>query len=210
VRRTLAVSASLLIVAAALAGLSGASFSAAKSNPQNTFTAASSFCSGGSQTITASKDAYVDQALATLNFGTANSLLVQPGLNLLVQRTLVQFNLPSTPAFCSVTAATLRLYATSAASGRTIQASRASASWTETGVTWNNQPGTTGSAANSASGAGLRTWDVTSQVQAMYSGTNNGLVLKDSNEAQVIAQQQYQSREATPDSQDPQLVVTFG
>jgi hypothetical protein len=200
----------LLTLAAAGVGWSGASFSATSVNSDNAFAAASSFCDGGSQTVTANKDAYVDQALPTLNFGTGSTLLVQPGLNLLVQRTLVQFDLPSVPSFCSVTGATLRLFANSAANGRTIQAFRANTSWTETGVTWNNQPGTTGSAATSSSGAGLRSWDVTSQVQTMYSGTNNGFVVRDSNEASALAQQQYQSREGTPASQDPELEVVFG
>jgi hypothetical protein len=211
----LALAASLLLIPAGLVGLSGASLSATSTNPGNTLTAATSFCNGGSQAITARKDAYVDQASADSNFGTGNSLHVQssalqPSV-LGPRRTVIEFDLASIPTFCSVTAATLRLYATSAVGGRTIQALQASASWTETGVTWNNQPATTGAVASGSSGPGLRTWDVTSQVQSMYSGANNGFLLRDSDEGSVTTHlQQYQSREGTPDSQDPELVVTFG
>jgi large repetitive protein len=209
VRVRLAIAASLLIAAASVA-LSAASFTATTPNPGNTFTAAASFCSGGSQTVNPSQDAYVGEADAKNNFGTEKDLLVQSG-DASNRRTLVQFDLPSTPKFCSVTAATLRLYAVSAASDRTIQALQVDASWKETDVTWDNQPKTTGSAASSPSGKGLGTWDVTSQVQAMYSGTNDGFLLQDSSEGDKTAQQQeYQSGEGGPDSQDPELVVSFG
>jgi large repetitive protein len=58
-------------------------------------------------------------------------------------RALVRFNLPQVPADC-----------------------------TETGVTWANQPTTTGGAATAPSrtSPGHVEWTVTSQVQAMYSG----------------------------------------
>jgi hypothetical protein len=210
------IALALLVVAAASTQLSSAAFTAQKSNPSNGFTAAASFCNGSTQTLTATKDAYVDQGQPAANFGSGNTLSVESSaVNLISllgnRRTLVQFSLPSLPQFCSVTSATLTLQATSAANGRTIQAFQANGSWTETGVTWNNQPATSGSAATSASGSGARTWTVTSQVQGMYSGTNNGFLLKDSSEGAALPQTQtYQSREGTPDSQDPQLSITFG
>ena len=61
-------------------------------------------------------------------------------------RALVRFNLPAMPQGCSVESATLRIYAKSAASGRTLQAFQLGGSWTEGGVTWANQPATTGGA----------------------------------------------------------------
>ena len=44
-------------------------------------------------------------------------------------RALVRFSLPAVPAGCTLQAATLRLFAASAGSGRTLQASRLAASW---------------------------------------------------------------------------------
>jgi hypothetical protein len=171
---------------------------------------AGSCSSPGATAVQAVADTYVNQASPTSNFGTATSAFVrsQSGAN---RRTLVRFNLPATPSGCSVTGATLRLYSTSAVAGRTIQAYQANASWTETGVTWNTAPGTAGAAASAASGTGWSSWTVTSQVQAMYAGSNHGFVVRDQTEnAAAAPQQTYQTREGTPNSQDPELVVTFG
>jgi hypothetical protein len=71
------------------------------------------------------------------------------------------------------------LFAESASNGRTIEAYQISANWVENTVTWANQPATTGTPVTSASGTGWRTWTVTTQVQAMYSGSNYGFLLKD-------------------------------
>lgn len=46
-------------------------------------------------------------------------------------RALVRFALPTLPAGCSVTSATLTLYAASHKSGRTLQALRVTSAWTE-------------------------------------------------------------------------------
>jgi hypothetical protein len=196
------------------AGLSGASFSDQTQNPSNTFTAAASFCSGpGSQTVAASADTYVAQGSPTQNFGTASDLFVQSksGVPAQNRRTLVRFNLPSIPAGCKVTSSELRLFATAAVSGRTIDAYRANGAWAETGVRWDNQPATIGSPAGTSSGTGWRTWSVTQQVLDMYGTVNNGFVVRDSSEDSGEGpEQKYQAREGTPDSQDPQLVVTWG
>ncbi len=171
--------------------------------------------SPGNQTLSASQDSYIDSLSASSNFGTQTSMFVRSAQVLVLSQRegLVQFSLPSVPARCTLTAATLKLYATSPNSGRTIDVLRLNGSWTETGVTWNNAPATTGTAASSASlsSAGFQSWDVLSEVQAMYSGTNNGFLVKDhQNSAVVSVQQTYQAREGTTDSQDPQLVLTFG
>ena len=127
------------------------------------------------------------------------------------RRTLVRFNLPSLPSGCSVTGAALTLQSTSAVTGRTIDLYRAAGSWTETGVTWNNAPAPTGTPTSRASGAGAATWDATAHVEAMYSGTNNGFILRDSAEGSAAApEQKYQAREGTPDTQDPTLIVAWG
>jgi hypothetical protein len=178
-------------------------------------TVAAACSAPGAQTVPASKDSYVDSLAAGSNFGTAATLALGPSYLLVLanQRALVQFDFPAVPARCTVTGATLRLYATAPAAGRTIQALRLSAAWTETGVNWSNQPGSTGTAASSASlsAAGWQAWSVLDQVQAMYAGTNHGFLLRDSIASGVLPPHQtYQSRNGLPDAQDPQLVLTFG
>jgi hypothetical protein len=85
------------------------------------------------------------------------------------------------------------------------------AAWTETGVTWANQPATSGTGASSASlaSAGWQTWTVLTQVKAMYSGPSNGFLVKDSGGGVLPPHQTYQSREGTPAGQGPQLVLNF-
>jgi hypothetical protein len=163
---------------------------------------------GGARTVSASADAWIDQNSSSTNKGTDSILKVQskgPSDNF---RALVRFSLPPVPAGCVLESATLRLYAASAATGRTLQALRLAGSWTEGGVTWANQPGTTGGAAATASGAAYREWNVTAQVQAMYTGANSGFLIRDAVESGGGAEQQFHSREKgeTP----PALVLTFG
>lgn len=174
-----------------------------------TATGAPAVCAATTVTLTATADAYVDENSAASNFGSATTLNVQ-SRSTRDQRALVQFTLPSIPAGCKIGTATLRLTASPGTTGRTLQALQLSASWTETGVTWNNQPGTTGTAATTASANGTVQWTVTSIVQSMYSGTNNGFVIRDANEDAVGSGilQTFFSRENSSTNK-PQLVITF-
>lgn len=171
---------------------------------------AGSNCSlpGVTRTRTASADAWVDESAPAANNGALATLKVrsQASAN---ARALVQFDLPSKPSGCTVASAKLRLYDGTPAAGRTLEALRASASWSETGVTWSNQPGTTGlpATATAPSAAGWVEWTVTDQVAALYSGSNQGLLVRDASEGGAGVEQLFDSREAT---NKPQLVVTFG
>ena len=202
------------LIATGGVGLSGASFSAQKANPANTFTAAASFCtSSGNQTITADKDTFLDQsnAASTTNGGSP-AMTVRSRSNSRNAYAVVGFTLPTKPSGCSVTSATLKVFATSAETPRTIEAYRVTSSWTEAGANWNNSPTFTTPATTSAAGTGLRSWTVTTQVQALYgsSNPNSGFLLKDqSNDAGGNGQTQtYSTREAA--SNKPTLEVTFG
>ena len=93
-------------------------------------------------------DAHVQQANLTTNFGASTTMTVATGVNL-NRRIHIRFDLggcsPVIPATATIRLATLRLYAsTLAATCRTMAIFRVNSSWTEAGVTWNNQPfGTT-------------------------------------------------------------------
>ena len=161
----------------------------------------------GPQTVMANRDTYVDNFRGTTNYGTVANLDVRPDSGFRRRRTLVGFALPAVPAGCSVTVATLRLNATSVAGARTVEAYRAAAAWAETTVTWNTQPGATGPAATRLVTLGTNDWTVTSQVQALYAGPNNGFHLQTFNETTGADLQQFSSRETLG---DPQLIITFG
>ncbi len=165
----------------------------------------------GSRTVTATADTYVRQGTpgGSSNFGTATSMFVQPssGSN---RRSLVRFDLPVLGTGCSVTAATLRLFLSASGGARALNVYQADSAWNETTVTWNTgQPGVTGSPATATTGAAgtWLQWGVTSMVQAMYSGANNGFVVRDANENSGTVLQTFDTRET---ANDPELVVTFG
>jgi hypothetical protein len=161
-------------------------------------------------TLGADRDSWVKSGATSSNFGTDSILKVdsKSGDN---ARALVRFNLPQIPAGCSVTNVKLRLYASSYKENRTLQAFRLNGNWTETGVTWGNQPTTTGTAATAPSrtSPGYVEWTVTSLVQAMYSGANHGFLIRDASENGGGFEQAFHGREKAPDN-PPQLVITFG
>jgi hypothetical protein len=188
---------------------------------------------GSSSTSTAMRDAVVQQDAATSNFGTSGSIDVTTaqGAN---HRAYVRFDLtrcsPAVPATAAVTVATLRLYAAGVPSGscRTEDVYRATASWVESTLTWNNQPFGTSlnnppQAQRSASinvgkspcantSAGYVSVDVTSDIQAFAAGTatNNGWMIRDDVEdASQSDGSTFLAKDATLLATSPQLVVTY-
>ncbi len=172
-------------------------------------------CTPGTLTLNPDADTYIDQDAGGSNFGTATtvkvrgSLLSVLGIALGSQRqTLVHFSLPSLE-LCALTSATLRLHTASSTAGRTLEALRVTSAWTETGATWNSAPTTTSTGlATVASGAGYRAWTVTTQVSSMYSGTNNGFLVRDSGGALLAPENTFESRESATNK--PELVVVYG
>jgi Tol biopolymer transport system component len=158
-------------------------------------------------TTTASADTWVGQNEPTTAHGTDTTLRARTKSNANA-RTLVRFPLPVIPAGCQVSGATLRLYASAAATGRTLHLTRLATSFTESGVTWNNQPSVTGTSAGAVSRDGWVEWTATDQVRAMYAGANHGFRVRDASEsAATAAEQRFTSRENTTNR--PELIVTF-
>jgi hypothetical protein len=163
---------------------------------------------GPAQTMSSVADAWLEQSSPSSNKGDDGILKVMSKSGNANTRAVVRFNLPAIPSGCVLQSASLRLYAASESSSvRTLHALRLNASWTETGITWGNQPATAGSSATTTSGTGYRQWAVQSIVQAMYSsGQNNGFLIKDGTE-NADAEQQLHAREKGDNP--PQLVLTF-
>jgi hypothetical protein len=156
-------------------------------------------------------DGWVGQNASTRNHGGEPSLRViaRTGAN---ARTLVRFRLPAVPSGCEVQTARLRLYAASSTAGRTLQARALGGPWTESGLTWRNQPATTTgqpAIAASRSTSGYVTWIVTAQARGMYAVGNHGFQVRDGAEGGSGAQQRFHSREGSV-TRPPQLVITFG
>ena len=185
-------------------------------------------------TSTAESDAFVNQAAANGTNGTGATMDIQSsnGAN---RRTYIRFDLTKCrtviPAAASVKNATLRLYVTAIpAVCRTEDVFRVTASWSETTITWNNQPfGTSvnnpptaqrtsaitiGGAPcqNTATGTYVSGWDVTADLAAFVAGsaTNYGWMMRDDSESSATARlARFSTREANLLAQSPQLIVTY-
>jgi hypothetical protein len=179
-------------------------------------------------------DSYVNQGSANTNSGTATFLDVTSasGAN---RRTYLKFDVtrcnPQIPATATMQTATLRLFATAVpATCRTQNIYRVAASWTETGVTWTNQPFgtainnpptaqrtssiTVGSAPcqNTAANSYVNGWDVTADVQAFVSGgaTNQGWMIRDDTENSTTSRNvRYASKQAANTARAPQLIISW-
>jgi hypothetical protein len=158
--------------------------------------------------VGAAADGWVLQSSASQNYGTDSVLKVETKTGA-DARAYVRFSLPAIPAGCQVTSARLRLYASSYKTGRTLQAFRVAAPWTEGGLTWSNQPATAGTAVTTASGSGYREWLATQLVRDMYApNANHGFTIRDASPNGQM-NQDFHSREKGTDN-PPRLVVTFG
>jgi hypothetical protein len=144
-----------------------------------TFAAAPSFSTScpGRTTLTPNARAWIDEADASANHGAAGTLAVRGGDGRRA-RALLSFDLPAAAA-CSVASAQLRLNQLSGDAGRALSAYRLGSAWSEASVTWADRPGAAGLPAAAVSpGAGWLTFDVTSQVRAIYRSGNNGFVIQ--------------------------------
>ncbi|MEP6680428.1 MAG: DNRLRE domain-containing protein [Chloroflexota bacterium] len=180
-------------------------------------------------------DATVRQGSATSNFGTVTTSTVASGSGV-NQRVYVKFDLttcsPAIPATAIVRLATLRLYMTAvAAVCRTIDLFKVAASWTEIGITWNNQPfgatinnpasgsrsgsfavGTPVGCQNQATGVYVTGGTLTTDVASFVAGgsTNFGWMLRDDVEGSATTRTTtFSTKELGAVAQDPQLVVSY-
>jgi hypothetical protein len=176
---------------------------------------ASTFCAvAGTSTATAVADSYVDQGNQSSTGGGNDTFVVVTGQVGSARRVYVRFDpMPSVPSGCTVTSATLKLFAESQVAGRTLGAYRADpsvATWTELGLNWINKPAALGTAATAVIPAGDQyvDWTVTALAKDIYALGNNGFVVRDQDETGGGAWQQFNSRAVATNK--PQLVVTYG
>ena len=183
---------------------------------------------------TAVVDTNVRQASPTSNFGTVTPLTVSSGASI-NQRIYLKFNLtvcsPAIPTTAIVRLATLRLYMSAVpAACRTMDLYPTTVAWTETVVTWNNQPfgttinnpasgsrtgtfavGTPVGCANQAAGyvvGGTVTTDVASWVSGAT--TNLGWMIRDDVEGSATTRtSSFAAKELGTVAQEPQLVITY-
>ena len=209
--------AGALLVALLGAGVAVAATLGVSSTKLTTSTAASSIAPTTCTLSAADADSYVDQASTGSSFGTATSFEVRSQSSSRNRRAFVQFSLAacSIPANALITAASLKLFMfTAPTASRTYEAHLVSAAWTETGVTWTNQPAVGTLTASTATGTTANvtlTWAVTADVQAFVDGTTNrGWRIKDQTESSAPTRNAvFRSAEYGTASQRPVLEVTY-
>jgi hypothetical protein len=179
-------------------------------------------------------DANVRQGSATTNFGTFSTMDVSAS-GTSNRRIYIKFDLsgctPSIPASAIIRLATLRIYVTVLeAVCRTLDIFKVTTSWTETVITWNNQPFGT-SLNNPSSGSRTDSFDVgtpvgcenraagyvigaivTADVATYVAGTstNNGWMIRDDAEGGTPARTEtFSDKTLNAVAQSGQLIVTY-
>ncbi|MDT7781768.1 MAG: acid phosphatase type 7 [Pseudonocardiales bacterium] len=165
---------------------------------------ASTAAQAATTTFTPTADTYVDNAATGTNYGTSGQLGID---NSSIKRTFLRFTVSGISG--SVGNAKLRVHTDDVAdaqspNGGTFR-STSNVSWTETGVTWNNQPAIDGATLGTLGSVVRNAWyeiDVTSYVTG--NGTYSIAITSTSSDGA-----DYDSRESGATTA-PQLVVTDG
>jgi hypothetical protein len=186
----------------------------AQTGSTNQAATATTFCtSPGVKIVVASADSTGYQGSPATIYGSDPSIAVTTGAGGNA-RAVLRFPLPPLSS-CTVTAATLTMYVNSGQTGRIIEVYRvdpAAPVWTEADLSWNTLPATTGAAvtSNSVATGSSQQWTVTSIVQALYTGVNNGFLVRDQTDNNSPTRTQYwDSRDSATPANRPQLAVTL-
>ncbi len=165
----------------------------------------------------ADADSFVSSVVveAGTNFGTDTTLRVGAATTLgglTNYRSFVRFDAvtQTLAADAVVDQASLKLSYLGSPGTLTILTEVVTDTWTEAGITWLNQPGSTVPLASTTvtTTAGVITWDVTAHVQAWVDGNlpNNGLVLRPISE-DIIEMKPFSSRETDDGGGEPPVML---
>ncbi len=176
---------------------------------------------GGSTSTTlqpSTADSYIMQNDPNKNCGTENLMWVDSKVGNENWRSFVRFDLSSIPAGSTISSATLSLRMKDApGASRALELQRVSASWGESSITWNNQPGVSGSAVTTSTGTSPEvwlTWNVTADVRDFIqyqSATNYGWRTKDQTENSSTEYKEsfYTRDETSQTTRRPRLSINY-
>lgn len=172
----------------------------------------------GTATLYPEKDAQVSLIGPDTPMGAQTHVTVHAGNINTTGRGEFQFNLDSLPVGAAITSANFSAYYYAndgtAPNGSVYEINPNTAAWTESGVTWNNDPafGATSATATVPTSYGWMKWDITTLVQSWLStpATNYGFVVMDSNESGGVDRwTRFYSREVTGTAFDPKLEIEY-
>ena len=126
----------------------------------------------------------------------------------------IRFDMPPVPSRCKVTSATLALFA-GTGQPATMVVQRAATTWSDTTLTWNNQPTLTGSPTSlTVAGTGWHSYSVGGHVTAFLAAptSNHGFVVRDQlTLGGAISAYRYQIYNSFSNaSNSPTLTITWG
>ena len=157
-------------------------------------TAGNSVQIGGDYKALMSQDSYTSSAFATTNYGSANPLYAGNSGSPADIEMWFQFDTSNLPPSTNITSAVLSFNVTSVGGGtHGLSLYRVTgASWVEGTITHNNKPALNGSTFATLAGVnstGVKTIDITTQVQNWQNGTHNnyGFVIQTDNASSTLA-----------------------
>jgi hypothetical protein len=168
-------------------------------------------------TLSSTGDSHIYSGSTGSNYGTALTSYTYVASSGNFYRYLANFDLSSIPSGATIYSAKLRLTPTTVGEGGATSTNfllqGITGTWTETGVTYANQPATT--SANQVSTSSLvsskREFDVTNIIQAVKNGvqTFNGFEIRRDSETTVTSACQYHSKDATTSTNRPSLEIVW-
>src|SRR3989304_2995133 len=167
-------------------------------------------------TLYPTADAELVQGAPTTNYGTATVVYICPTTGNLIQN-LLKFNISSIPVDATINSATLRVNCDGVyqlVGGVTdVQARKiADDTWTELGVTWNNQP-TAGDVMDTiVPSVAWKEWNVLSYIQVEYAGDKIvSILMRCVNEGYDANNRwsSWKSRESDGGAYKPELVIDY-
>jgi len=164
------------------------------------------------------KDAHVEEVIPDTNLGSSTSIWVGEWSGGQPNRSYLQFDLSSIPPTAVVLNAELGLYyhMSSAAVSVDVGAYRVTGSWSEGGITWNNQPTSAATAEDTrtvpaTATSNFRYWDLSDLVQGWIDGSieNYGAMLRDADETTTKACKGFWSSDYATANQRPKLEISY-
>lgn len=170
----------------------------------------------GLDNISPIADSYVDQDNEDNNYGTSDDLKVRSQSGEKNKRAFIRFDF-NFPTGTSVLSSELKLFLDDAPSStRTYAIDRSLSSWTETDITWDNQPATLGTPTASVITGTINdiwlSWDVTDDITDFVNGisSNYGWGVSDTVESSATSREgKFTSRNDDDEDERPVLEVAF-
>jgi hypothetical protein len=193
-------------------GPSSGAFTAIAGDTGNSVAAAADFCTTTGATAAVLEDSTGYQADPATPYDTYPSLGAV-SQNLQNARAVIRFTMPPIPAACSLTSATLWLYATRSDPGAFIDIWRiapAAGGWTAPAIRWGTLPGTTGTGTPGGTPGvlGWQSWTVTTQVSGLYAQGNSGLLIRDRTDS-AAAPGRWQVYDSGDGANKPYIALTW-